>query len=384
MKKNYSLINLAKAKNIISGYVNYKTETIDIQNSLGRYLAQDITSPENFPAFARSLYDGFSVNSKNYNKVGAQYTKPLQISTGHILPKGKDTVVMLEDAKIAGDKIAFSSEIKLGQNVILAGEDFQKGEFIFNKGSWIRPQDIGLLEGLGIKKIRVLKKLSVGIVSSGNELVPSDKIPGYGQVRDMNSGMLSNLILHSGGEPVFLGICPDKKEEIIKFIRKSIKRKIDLIVFTGGTSVGNSDILKDTLASLQGSKILFHGLKTKPGKPALAGFWKNRLIIGLPGRPSSAFVVFHLLVKPILRYSLNFLNMLKVVLKESVSSNPGVEEYMPVLIEQKNGTLYAWPMKAKPSLFSPLIFSQGAVKIPIGLKNIKKGQVVEALLWDKL
>ncbi|MDD5772830.1 MAG: molybdopterin molybdotransferase MoeA [bacterium] len=383
MKKTGSLITLEKAKNIISDYVSYKTETINTQNALGRCLAQDLTAPENFPAFKRSLYDGFAVNSKKH-RVGVQNFEPLRIATGQILPVGADSVVMLEDAKITGNKITFSSRIRPGQNVIHAGEDLRKGEFILNKGFLLRPQDIGLLQGLGIKNIKVFKKLSAGIVSSGNELVFSDKIPGYGQVRDMNSGMLFNLVLRSGGEPVLLGICPDKKEEIKKFIGKLNKFKLDLILFTGGTSVGNSDILEEALSSLHGSKILFHGLKTKPGKPALAGFWKDRLIIGLPGRPSSAFVVFHLLVKPVLRYFRGPFNMLEVVLKESISSNPEVEEYVPVLIEQKKGTLYAWPMRAKPSLFSPLIFSQGAIKIPIGRKIIKKGQVVKALLWNDL
>jgi molybdopterin molybdotransferase len=300
------------------------------------------------------------------------------------LPIGADSVVMLEDTKIIGNKITFSSKIRSGQNMIFAGEDFKKGEFIFNKGFKLRPQDIGLLQGLGIKKIKVFKKLSVGIVSSGNEIVSSDKTPGYGQVRDMNTGMFSYLVMQAGGEQVFLGICPDKKESIIKFINKLYEQKIGLIIFTGGTSVGNYDILEDALAALPDSRILFHGLKIKPGKPTLTVFWKGRLIIGLPGRPSSAFVVFHLLVKPILCYFRQPFNMLEVVLEESISSNPEVEENIPVLIEQKKGTLYAWPMRAKPSLFSPLIFSQGVVKIPISRKIIKKGQVVKAILWNDL
>ncbi len=381
MRKIDSPLTLEKAKKVISRHVNYKAETIKTKNALGRYLAEEIISPENFPAFARSLYDGFAVNSNN-NKVGVQNFEPQRISTGQILPVGADSVVMFEDAEIIEDKIVVSSKIQLGQNVILAGEDFKKNEFIFNKGWMLRPQDIGLLQGLGVKKIMVFKKLSVGIVSSGGEIVPANKTPGLNQVRDMNSGMLLNLVLQAGGEPVFLGICPDKKEAILNYINIFYKRKLDLIVFTGGTSVGNSDILEDALSSLTGSKILFHGLKTKPGKPTLASFWKDRLIIGLSGRPSSAFVVFHLLIKPILSYFCNSFNILDAVLREDISGNPKIEEYLPVLIEQKNGTFYARPVPAKPSLFSPLIFSQGAIKIPIGQKIVKKGQKVETLLWN--
>ncbi|MFH1288339.1 MAG: molybdopterin molybdotransferase MoeA [bacterium] len=381
MKKINSFLTLEQASKIVFSHVNYKIETIAVRDSLERYLAQKIISPENFPAFARSLYDGFAVNSKEMKNKNPPISpfekgglKGDLISTGHILPKGKDAVVMLEDVH--------PSKIKSGQNIIFAGEDFKRGEFVFNKGWKIRPQDIGLLQGLGVKKIKVFKKLSVGIVSSGNEIVPLDKTPGYGQVRDMNSGMFFNLILRAGGTPVFLGICPDKKEAILNYIHKIYKQKLDLILFTGGTSVGNSDLLEDTLLSLDRGKILFHGLKTKPGKTTLAGFWKGRLIMGLSGRPSSAFVVFHLLVKPILSYFYHSQNMPEVVLEEDVVGNSEVEEYLPVLIEQKNGTFYARPMPARPSLFSPLIFSQGMIKIPIGQKIIKKGQVVQALFWN--
>lgn len=362
-----SSVTLEQAKKIISHRIAYKTETVAVQDSFGRRLAQEIVSPENFPAFARSLYDGFAVNSEKYN-VGANNHSP--ISTGHILPKGKDAVVMLEDVR--------HLKIKSGQNIIFAGEDFKRGEFVFNKGWKIRPQDIGLLQGLGVKRVKVFKKLSVGIVSSGNEIVPSGKTPGYGQVRDMNSGMLFNLVLQSGGEPIFLGICPDKKEAVVNCVNKIYKQKLDLVLFTGGTSVGGSDVLEDALLSVLGSKILFHGLKMKPGKTTLAGLCKDRPVIGLSGRPSSAFVVFHLLIKPILD---NSQNISEAVLRTDVFSNPEIEEYLPVSIEQKNGTFYARPIFAKPSLFSPLIFSQGIIKIPIGQKIMKKGRVIETNLY---
>ncbi|MEW6087240.1 MAG: molybdopterin molybdotransferase MoeA [bacterium] len=369
------LTALDKAGKIIRENIKFKTEIIETQNSLGYFTASKIISPEDFPSFDRALFDGYALNSKKTGNAGGRYIAPKKISTGQILPDGTDCVLMLEDAIIKNGRLIINEKIEQYKNVIRKGEDFKKGEVIFKKVHKLRPQDVALLLGLGIKKIKVYKKVSFGIIASGNEIVPFNKKPGYGQVRDMNSGMMMNLVKSHGGDAEFLGICPDRSGEILKFIKGA--KKFDAILFCGATSVGARDILEPALLKFPGCKMLFHGLRIRPGKPALAAKMKNQLIIGIPGRPSSGFVVFNLLVKPVLNYFSENDKKITALLNKDLRPRTEIEEYVPVKLVQKNNIFYAEPVIAAHSSFSPYIHCHGLMRIPAGVETIGKGEKVE-------
>ncbi len=291
-------------------------ETVPLAETLGRFTATDIISPENLPSFSCSTMDGFAVKASDTNDCNelkpailtlageitmgssAQHSlknrQAASILTGGKLPAKADAVVMIEDTRSLDENtIEVCKAVAPGTNVIRAGENFSKGDVVFTKGKQLRARDLGVLAGLGITEVPVFRKPVVGILSTGDELVEPNKKPGPGQIRDTNSTTLAALVLEAGGIPLPLGIVGDDFDILLQTCRNAIAKPVDILLLSGGSSKGKRDftlsVFKklDKTVQVQGSAILAQR--------------DNCTLIGLPGPTASAIEVFHHIVQPLLR-----------------------------------------------------------------------------------
>ncbi|MBI4687054.1 MAG: molybdopterin molybdotransferase MoeA [Nitrospirae bacterium] len=391
--------------------VHLKEAEIEIENSLNRILSRDILSPEDLPSFTRSTVDGFAVRAEN--TFGATEAMPAylnisheilmgeetafelkagdaaKIATGGMLPVGSDAVVMFEHCQSIDDKmIEVLKPAAPGENVIHAGEDCKKGDTILTKGHCIRPQDIGALAGLGIIKIWAYEKPKVAIISTGDEVVPLNAPLKPGQVRDINSYNLSGLIELQGGIPVKKGIFPDNYDVLKKVLEESFS-EADIIIISGGSSVGTKDLTARLINELGPPGVLFHGVSIKPGKPMIGAIVEGKPVLGLPGHPAAVTVCFELFIKPVLkilagqkRDSLQGLKKtVRARLSRNISSGSGRQEYVRVMLEERGSEIWAAPVFGKSGLITTLIKAQGTIVITLNKTGLSEGEEVEVELF---
>ncbi len=294
-----------------------QSEEIPVMESIGRVLNEDIYADMSIPPFACSAMDGYAVIAADLKESSKDKPKALEsieeipaglmpyseitrgqtsrIMTGAPIPKGADTVIMVEDTTIEGKKVFFHTSASTGKNVREIGEDIKEGELVIKKGTSMRPQEIAILATLGKSRINVTKRPVVAVIATGSELVDIDKKPSGGEIRNSNSYMISSLVEKYGGKYIDLGIVGDDKEVIGKVIKKGLKA--DIFISTGGVSVGDYDYVKDVMKDV-GVNIIFDSIKIKPGKPVSFGRYKSCLVFALPGYPVSSFTSFELLARP--------------------------------------------------------------------------------------
>ncbi|MBI4653572.1 MAG: molybdopterin molybdotransferase MoeA [Nitrospirae bacterium] len=384
---------------------------LEIGHSLGRILSRDIISPEDLPAFPRSTVDGFAVTSSD--TFGATESMPAylnvtheilmgdepsfdlrkgecaKIATGGMLPQGADAVVMFEYCQPAAEKIIeVLKPVAPGENVIQAGEDCKKGDVVLKKGHRIRPQDIGALAGLGIIKIRVYEKPKVAIISTGDEVVPPSSPLKTGQIRDINSYNLAGLIELNGGMAIKKGIFQDNYDVLKKIIEESL-RQSDIIIISGGSSVGTKDITAKLINDIGKPGVLFHGVSIKPGKPMIGAIVNGKPVFGLPGHPAAVTVCFELFIAPVLKIltgekqglSRKVKRTIRARLSRNISSGSGRQEYIRVLLEERDGELWAIPILGKSGLITTLVKADGTIVIPLYKTGLTQGTEVEVELF---
>lgn len=387
---------------------NYKlpleVEKVDLFNSLDRLLAEDIYTKEPVPGFTRATMDGFAVNS--FDTFGASTSQPAYlkvtgevlmgesphkrlnveeafiIATGGALPEGSDAVVMLENTEwFDKETIAVLKPVAPGENVIFAGEDVKQGDLVCSKNSIIRPQDMGILAGIGVTEIPVYKKLSFGIISTGNEIIdPGVKIVPPGKIRDINSYTLYGLVKKLNAHAKFYGIIPDDFRMLKKAVQTALLEN-DIILLSGGSSVGTRDLTARVFEEFEGSKQLFHGISIKPGKPTLAAIIDNKLLVGLPGHPASAMIVFDVIISPIIA-GRNQRARCTAYMAANVASAPGRQDYVRVCLKEEHGKLIARPILGKSGLITTIVESDGFVVIPLDKEGISAGEEVEVELYE--
>ncbi len=390
-----------------------QVEAISSEKAYGRVLSDTITSPEDMPPFPRSTMDGYAVQASD--TFGCSETVPaylklsgavcigeaagvlvsggeaVSIPTGGVVPEGADAVVMLENVQKTGnDMIEVLRSVAPGENIVQVGEDIKKGNPVIEKQHILRPQDIGALTGLGITKIHVFAKPAVGIVSTGDEIVPPDRTPRAGQVRDINSFNLAGLITASGGIPKKYGIFPDKYEVLSDVIAKAIE-ECDMVLISGGSSVGTKDMTADIIESIGKDGVIFHGVAVKPGKPLIGGFVKNTPVLGLPGHPAAVSVSFMNFVEPVLKkiagvtieHTKGLDHTVEAILAKNLSSAPGREDHIRVALVENEGTLYAEPVLGKSGLISTLVRADGIVVIPEYAQGIAQGERVKVKVFKR-
>jgi molybdopterin molybdotransferase len=404
------------------------SESTDVILSLNRVLAEDIRAPHPLPDFQRTTVDGYAVRARD--TFGASESMPAyltligevpmgdvpsfeigqgqcaSIHTGGMLPIGADAVVMLEYTQLvvgAGysrpgrDDLAPASEIEIfravaeGENIIRIGEDVAQGQIVLPKGTLIRPAEIGGLMALGITSLRVVRKVRVGLISTGDEIVEPDQSPRPGQVRDVNSYTLSALVEKSGGEAKRYGIISDQFQALKEAAAQALS-ECDAVIITAGSSASTRDMTADVIRSLGEPGVLVHGINTRPGKPTILGVCNGKVVIGLPGNPVSALVNGYLFIVPVIEKLLGVLPKLRPTvfarLTVNLPSQAGREDWWPVKLfpspggrgVRGEGELLAEPIFGKSNLIFTLASADGLLRIHPDATGLSAGETVEVLL----
>jgi molybdopterin molybdotransferase len=305
-----------------------------------------------------------------------------------MLPQGADCVVMVEHTQSVDDEAVevFKSVSPL-QHVMEAGEDFRTGQTVLSKGDRIRPQEMGILAALGRTHLSVYKKPVVAIISSGDEIVPIEKTPGLSQLRDVNAHTLFGLVYNSGGTPVFMGIAKDTFDDLNGLCRQAVDRA-DMVLISGGSSVGTRDFTLDVLQGLPQSEILVHGVSVSPGKPTILARSEGKALWGLPGQVTSAMIVFHVMVKPALDNirgcsvdSSQKAYTVSALLSRNLASVQGREDYVRVRLDKQGKHVLAEPVLGKSGLIHTMVKADGLVRIDKDSEGLDEGAPVEVMLF---
>ena len=381
------------------------SEEVPLEAACGRVLFGPVTAREFVPGFDRSTVDGYAVRSADTFGCsdaipailtltgeiamggGAGSALPsgccVAVPTGGAMPAGADAAVMVEYTEDYGDgTIGICKSAAPGANLIFKGDDVRPGQTVLPAGRRLTPQDVGALAAMGVSKVAVCRKPVVGILSTGDELIPVEETPQEGQIRDVNSAMLQALAETAGARGICYGILPDEEALLRRTLDQALT-ECDMVLISGGSSVGMKDATCRVLAS-RGS-VLFHGIAMKPGKPTILGSADGKPVFGLPGHPVAAFFVSQLFVRPLLdrltgcgprRYAV------PAVLTEAVSANHGRAQYMGVFLSERGGVRYARPIRGKSGLIAALAGSDGYFCIPRDCEGMAAGTSVDVWLYS--
>ncbi len=394
-------------KEIASTYLA-EEEIEELLNSVGRIVSEDIFATIDLPEFNRSTVDGYAVISQEV--MGAsesipsflecisevrmgevvdfslQKGKAVYVPTGGMIPEGADGMVMIEYVeKLDEQTILVYKPIAPLENMTLIGDDLKKGERVIRKGKKLTPYDIGLLVGLGITKVKVYKKPRFAVISTGDEIVDVDAAQKVGQIRDINGYALVALITQLGGDVFQKVIVKDDFDKLQTALKASLEQ-VDIVLISGGSSVGTRDYTKDVIESV-GGKVLVHGISIKPGKPTIIGQVNEKIIFGLPGHPASALIVFNRFVKTYMQQILaRNEKELSIVatLAGNVHASPGKETYQMVQLILGESGWRAIPFYGKSGMMTLLAKSSGYIRIRDDQEGLMKGEQVEAFLFQEV
>jgi molybdopterin molybdotransferase len=384
------------------------SETAPTVESLDRILASAVDSPASLPTFRRSTMDGFAVRAADtfgasealpaYLDVvgevlmGQAAAMPLdvgqcaRIATGGMLPADADAVVMVEQTQQASaNTIEALRPVAPGENVVQIGEDVHEGNPILPAGHQVRPQDVGALLALGVTSVPVARRLNVGIVSGGDELVDPACEPRPGQIRDINSYTLACLVRRAGHEPRLAGIFPDELDALRAAAQAAFAEN-DVVILSAGSSVSARDMTAQVIAELGEPGLLVHGVSLRPGKPTILAVCNDKPVFGLPGNPVSCMVTFDLFVAPTLAHLSGAREVprrtVTARLARNIASATGREDYVQVRVNQAaDGTLEAAPVFGKSNLIFTLVNADGMVKVPLDVGGLSAGASVDVMLF---
>ncbi|MFA5111247.1 MAG: gephyrin-like molybdotransferase Glp [Desulfobaccales bacterium] len=388
-------------------------EQIELAAACGRITAAAITAPEAVPGFLRATMDGYAVRAQDtfgasvgapqYLEVkgevpmgaaperGAGPGETLRVATGAMLPDGTDAVVMLEyTAEHPDGTLEVRRAVAPGENVLAPGEDVAPGEVILPAGRRLRPQEIGLLAALGLTAVMVYRKPRVAVLSSGDEIVPLEGRPRPGQVRDSNAYLAAAQVAEWGGLPRMDGIVPDDFAALRAALAAAMDAA-DLILVSGGSSVGVRDLTLTAIQDLPGAEILVHGVALRPGKPTIMaslGPTPPKPLMGLPGHPASAAVVMEVLGRPLLTQLCGLTDpaswgrTVTARLSRNLAGATGREDYVRVRLRREDEVIWADPVLGPSGLLSPLVKSDGLVMIPLGVEGLFRGEEVAVQLFQ--
>ena len=386
------------------GPLDRPPETVGLDRALGRVLAREIRAAQFVPGFDRSTVDGYALRGADtfgcsesipalltcegaveMGKEPAFAVGPYQcaaIPTGGALPEGADAVQMVEHTEdYGGGEIGIVKSVPPGANLIFKGDDVKPGDLVLPKGRRLEPQDVGALAALGVTQVPVVPRLRMGLISTGDELVPPEGDPGPGQVRDVNGPLVAALLAQAGAEAVPLGIVPDREELLREAMEKALET-CDCVVLSGGSSVGEKDAACRVMASL--GEVLCHGVAMKPGKPTLLGKAGGKPILGLPGHPVAALFTAKLFLIPLLARLEGRTWAERTVsarLAQTVPANHGRAQYTGVTLEEKPDGLWAVPIWGKSGLITTLAGADGFFCVPRDREGIPAGESVEVSLF---
>ena len=412
MKSFFKVKTVPEVLEIIDTFEPLDTETIGLVAARDRVLRQQLEAGESIPAFDRSAMDGYAVRAKD--TFGASESIPALFSvigevrmgqspdftigpgqtarvwTGGMMPPGSDAVVMVEYARQVDDvMVELARPAAPYDHVIRVGEDVAMGDVPIPMGRRLRAQDLGLLAALGVAEVSVSQVPKVAIISTGDEVIPIDQAPKSGQVRDVNSYTLGAMIEACHGQAIRLGLVKDDRESIREAVAKGLE-SADVVILSGGSSVGVRDFTLEVIQSFDGVEVLFHGVSVSPGKPTLMARRGRQSLWGLPGHVTSAMVICDLFLRPLLgrlsgetEKSAPWRNTVLATLSRSVPSPHGREDYVRVRLESNGqGPPLAHPILGKSGLISTMVKADGLVRIGMNDEGQSKGTEVEVHLFD--
>ncbi len=377
------------------------SEYVSVFDACGRIISEDIIAKIDVPHFDRSAVDGYAVRAED--TFGASLTNPVilklageveigekpcelkqgeavKVSTGSALPKGANAVVMLEYAREFDENVEVYKPVTPWENVSKKGEDVKAGEVVLKKGEVLQPQDIGIISALGYSKVKVLKRVKVAVIATGNELVEVGEKPEVGKVVNSNSPMLCCAIKEFGCEPLYLGIARDDFGELLEKIRKAVE-VADIVTITGGTSVGKKDIVPEVVKKL--GRLIVHGVAMKPGMPTGLGVIEGKPILLLPGFPVATLISFYTFFPEILaritgiKIVAKKWSVVRAKLKRRIPSQPGVRTFARVLLKEG----LAEPIRTSGSgILTSMIRANGMVVVPEDKEGFEEGESVEVIL----
>jgi molybdenum cofactor synthesis domain-containing protein len=396
LKKFLSCINWSKTSR--------PTEYVTLQDAQSRVLSKNLSSLIDIPSFIKAEMDGYAIKSNDtrgasmkhpvlldvigriYAGQDTQYIvesgKAVAIATGARIPKGADTVVMVENTEQENIKLKIFNEIGQGKNIALKGEDIKNRQPLFKKGTWLTSQDVGLIASVGISRVPVFKKPKVAIFATGDELLePGSKLDDT-SIFESNRYMIACMIRESGGEVVDLGICKDDRDVIFSKLKEALK--FDLVVVTGGASVGEKDYVPDLINSLGKPGLVVHGIAMRPGSPTALGVVNSKPIIISPGFPVSSFVAFYTFGRPLILRILTTEGPITTKLIAKITSNINTfkrfRTFVRVQVVRNNGCYLAEPISAAgASLLSTLTKSNGMIIVDNNSSKLVKGKRVEVI-----
>ena len=407
----FKVLEPREALNVLLTVHPVATEEIPSVRARARVLADELRSAVDLPHFHRAAMDGYAVIAKDtfgasqslpaYLKLagvvemGKEAAQPLtpgtamRISTGGMMPPHADSVVMVEytDETDAG-LVEIHRGVSPWQNVIQIGDDIKKGELVFPRGRRLRAHDLGALTGVGIASIPVFKKPRIALISTGDEIVDVESEPRPGQVRNINQHSLAGLIEECGGELKDWGVVRDDRTALRDAIAGALEWS-DLVLLSGGSSMGAKDIALETILSFPDAQFVFHGISIAPGKPTIFAKACGKPILGLPGYPVSALVIFDLFAAPLIRrlggenldVLEKFSRTVRAVLKTNVASQIGREDYVRVVLERSPAGLLAAPLPSKSGAIFTLVKADGMVRVDMNQDGLEQGEEVEVILF---
>jgi molybdenum cofactor synthesis domain-containing protein len=404
--KEFTRLSAALKEWLKACCVKVGSERVKVDEAVNRFSFTEVVSPVDIPPFNRSAVDGYAVRGEDLqdasplNPIGLKVKgmvpvegpanlevnagEAVEVTTGSPIPRGADAVIMLEQVKRVGDEAQVSSTVKPFENIILKGEDYSVGEVVLRRGIRITPIEVGVLKVMGFEEVEVACKPRVAIGATGGEVVGSVKdVQGF-QVVDFNRPTLIALLKEVGGEPVDIGILGDEVEHISKKIQEALDR-CDLVVLTGGASVGLRDVTVAAVKTLKDSRLIAHGLNIRPGMPT--GLWtvRGKPVATLPGHPAAAVMSFLNLVKPMMYHLMDAVweepFQVQATLTRRIASPPGVRSYVRVQVKRSGGELKAEPVRVHgASMISSLAKANGVLEVPEDVEGYEAGDRVKVTL----
>jgi len=397
---------------VLAGFRPVATERVAVPDAAGRVLAKDIRAPIDLPHFARSYMDGFAVRASDTASASAERPVRLRITgtvamghpaagrvdagaahripTGGMLPRGADAVVMVEHTTETPEgEVEVRHAARSGEHVMQRGEDVRRGDLLFQRGRRFRAQDVGALSGAGITRVDVYRRPRVALIATGDEIVPPEQRPKPGQVRNINHHALRAMIAAEGGITVDFGVVPDRQVLIERALGRAL-RTADLVLISGGSSVGTKDLTPLVIRNAPRSAILVHGIRVKPGKPTLIARAAGRPIIGLPGHPVSALVIFEVFAVPLLRMlagepaarSLEPRRRTLARLAAPITSIAGRDDFARVTLEWHGAEPVATPIAGGSAEIFSLVHADGLVRVGRDVTNLAADSTVEVRLFS--
>ena len=383
-----------------------RTERVDLVDADGRVLAEPIDAGRDVPHYRRAAMDGFAVRAEDTFGAGDRSPAVLRrvdararddsegpdgvelapgeavpVHTGSALPTGADAVVMVEHTEAVGGEIEVFDAVPEGENVAPVGEDVEAGQPLFDAGHRLRPSDLGLLKSTGVTEIRVREPPAVGVIPTGEELVQAD--PGPGQVIETNGMTVAQLLARWGGEPAYRDVVTDDDEALMDAIERDLDK--DVVVTTGGSSVGERDLLPEVVDAM--GEVVFHGVALRPGHPVAAGVVAGTPVLMLPGYPVSTLVNAVQLLRPAVKWAggmpLPDLPLVEARLDRKVRSEPGIRTFARVSVEERDGERVATPTRTSGAgVLSSVALADGWVVVPESREGIPEGETVAVEDWE--